>query len=145
MPRPSPLPSRASSQTSDQVGPAIAWLKGIGLRFDFLTMQFLTKSQPRLLPVGGGMALVEALAARPEALGIAIHYEATAERLKQDEDGRVTSLCPQQAGGATPPRRPGGGAGLRRLRQQCRDAGPLHRPACRLPAADLQGDEFQLL
>ena len=48
---------------------------------------------------------------------------------------------PQPAGRAAPPRRPGG-AGLRRVRGQCRDAGPLHRPARRLPAADLQGGNF---
>ena len=77
---------------ADQAGPTIAWLKGFGLRFDFLPTQFLTRSQPRLLPVGGGLALVEALAARAEALGVAIHYETTAERLERDEDGRVTGL-----------------------------------------------------
>jgi tricarballylate dehydrogenase len=77
---------------ADQAGPTIAWLKGFGLRFDFLPTQFLTTSQPRLLPVGGGLALVEGLAARAEALGVAIHYETTAERLEQDEDGRVTGL-----------------------------------------------------
>ena len=66
---------------ADQAGPTIAWLKGFGLRFDFLPTQFLTRSQPRLLPVGGGLALVEALAARAEALGVAIHYATTAERL----------------------------------------------------------------
>jgi hypothetical protein len=72
----------------------------------------------------------------------ATHYEATAERLRQDEDSRITDLLdwpsrPQQAEGTAPPRWPGGGAGLRRRRGQCQDAGPLHRPACRLPAADL--------
>ena len=77
---------------ADQAGPTIAWLKGLGVRFDFLPTQFLTKSQPRLLPVGGGLALVEALAARAEALGVTILYEATAERLEQDEAGRVTGL-----------------------------------------------------
>jgi tricarballylate dehydrogenase len=76
----------------DQAGPTIAWLKGFGLRFDFLPTQFLTKSQPRLLPVGGGLALVEGLAARAEALGVDILYETTAERLEQDEDGHVTGL-----------------------------------------------------
>jgi tricarballylate dehydrogenase len=77
---------------ADQAGPTIAWLKGFGLRFDFLPTQFLTKSQPRLLPVGGGLALVEGLAARAEALGVEILYDTTAERLEQDEDGRVTGL-----------------------------------------------------
>ena len=53
---------------ADNVPQTIAWLQSIGVRFDFLPTQFLTKSQPRLLPVGGGAALVEALAAKAEAL-----------------------------------------------------------------------------
>src|SRR5215210_3171033 len=56
---------------ADQAGPTIAWLKGFGLRFDFLPTQFLTKSQPRLLPVGGGQAVVDGLAAEAERLGVA--------------------------------------------------------------------------
>ncbi len=77
---------------ADQAGPTIAWLKGFGLRFDFLPTQFLTKSQPRLLPVGGGLALVEALAARAERLGVRFFYETTAQGLDLDEDRRVAGL-----------------------------------------------------
>src|SRR3954467_10362588 len=36
-------------------GPTVQWLKTFGLRFDFLPTQFLTRSQPRLLPIGGGL------------------------------------------------------------------------------------------
>src|SRR3954452_5379145 len=77
---------------ADQAGPTIAWLKGFGLRFDFLPTQFLTKSQPRLLPVGGGLARVEALAARADGLGVRFLYETTAHRLDLNEDGRVAGL-----------------------------------------------------
>jgi len=77
---------------AEQAGPTITWLKGFGLRFDFLPTQFLTKSQPRLLPVGGGLALVEGLAARAEALGVTFFYETTATRLDTDADNRVTGL-----------------------------------------------------
>jgi tricarballylate dehydrogenase len=77
---------------ADRAGPTIAWMKGFGVRFDFLPTQFLTKSQPRLLPVGGGLALVEALAARAEGLGVTFRYETTALRLEQDGDGRVCAL-----------------------------------------------------
>jgi hypothetical protein len=38
-----------------EAGPTIAGLKGLGVRFDFLPTRFLAKSQPRLLPVGGGL------------------------------------------------------------------------------------------
>ncbi len=81
-----------------QAGPTIQWLKGFGVRFDFLPTQFLTKSQPRLLPVGGGLALVEALAAEAERLGVEFLYETTADRLEQDEDGRVIALRARRHG-----------------------------------------------
>ena len=83
---------------ADAAGPTIAWLKGLGVRFDFLPTQFLTSCQPRLLPVGGGAALVEALAARADALGVAIHYETAARRLVTDEDGRIVGLEARYAG-----------------------------------------------
>ena len=75
-----------------EAGPTIQWIKGFGVQFDFLPTQFLTKSQPRLMPVGGGLALVEALAAQAERLGVEFFYEATADGLVQDEDGGVIAL-----------------------------------------------------
>ena len=80
---------------ADQAGPTIAWLETMGVRFDFLPTQFLTRSQPRLLPIGGGLAVVEALAARAEALGVHFFYEVTARRLEADADGRVHALIGQ--------------------------------------------------
>jgi tricarballylate dehydrogenase len=77
---------------ADMAGPTVAWMKGFGVRFDFLPTQFLTKSQPRLLPVGGGQALVDALAARAETLGVRFFYETTALSLQQDDGGAVTGL-----------------------------------------------------
>lgn len=77
---------------ADNVPQTIAWLQSIGVRFDFLPTQFLTKSQPRLLPVGGGQALVDALAAKAEALGVDFHYETTARELIVDEEGAVQGL-----------------------------------------------------
>ncbi len=77
---------------ADEAGPTIQWLEGFGLRFDFLPTQFLTKSQPRLLPVGGGRALVAGLAARAESLDVAFFYETTGTSLVRDEDGQVTGL-----------------------------------------------------
>ena len=77
---------------ANAAGPTVAWMKTMGVRFEFLPTQFLTKSQPRLLPVGGGLALVEALAARAQALGVTFLYETTAARLIQDEDGGVRGV-----------------------------------------------------
>jgi len=73
-------------------GPTIQWLKGFGVRFDFLPTQFLTKSQPRLLPIGGGLALLEALAARVNELGGKFFYQTTAQSLLQDDTGGVIGV-----------------------------------------------------
>lgn len=73
-------------------GATVQWLKRSGIRFDFLPTQFITKSQPRLLPVGGGLAMVEALVAAVERAGATILYETTATGLLQDDEGAVTGL-----------------------------------------------------
>jgi len=83
---------------ASSVPETVAWMQGFGVRFDFLPTQFLTKSQPRLLPVGGGLALVEALAARAEKLGVTFCYETTAAGLLLDEQGSVTGLVAVKRG-----------------------------------------------
>jgi tricarballylate dehydrogenase len=83
---------------ADEAGPTIQWLKRFGVRFDFLPTQFLTKSQPRLLPVGGGEALVQALAAEAERKGVTFHYETTAVRLELDAEGGVSGLVVRKHG-----------------------------------------------
>ena len=83
---------------AEQAGPTVAWLKTFSVRFDFLPTQFLTKSQPRLLPVGGGLALVEALAAEAERRGARMLYETTATGLLIGDDGRVGGVHCRSAG-----------------------------------------------
>ncbi len=83
---------------AEGAGPTVAWLTGLGVKFDFLPTQFLTRSQPRLLPIGGGLALVEAMAARAEKLGVRFFYETTAQRLLLDEDGGVVGLAARRGG-----------------------------------------------
>lgn len=87
------------SAFADAAGPTIQWLKGFGVRFDFLPTQFLTKAQPRLLPVGGGLALVEALAAAAEKMGATFAYETAATGLIQDRAGNVTGVRAVGKGG----------------------------------------------
>lgn len=77
---------------ADAAGPTVQWLKSFGLRFDFLPTQFLTKSQPRLLPIGGGLALVEALAAEAEKRGATFVYDTAATGLIRDEAGRIAGV-----------------------------------------------------
>ena len=87
------------STFADAAGPTIQWMKQFGLRFDFLPTQFLTKSQPRLLPVGGGLALIEALGAAAEKLGAKFEYETAANALVQDNDGAVVGVRASGKGG----------------------------------------------
>jgi tricarballylate dehydrogenase len=74
------------------VAPTIAWLKGFGVRFDFLPTYFITACQPRMAPIGGGLALVEALASWCESNGGAFFYRTTARALIQDPDGAVIGV-----------------------------------------------------
>jgi tricarballylate dehydrogenase len=83
---------------AERVPDTIRWLQTLGVRFDFLPTQFLTKTQPRLLPVGGGAALVEAMAARAEALGVEFFYETTARKLKLDDDEIVRGVVAHRVG-----------------------------------------------
>ena len=89
------------STFADAAGPTIQWLKQFGLRFDFLPTQFLTKSQPRLLPVGGGLALIEGLGAAAEKMGANFVYETAATGLIQDSNGAVTGVRATGKGGRT--------------------------------------------
>jgi tricarballylate dehydrogenase len=70
----------------------VQWLKSFGVRFDFLPTQFLTRSQPRLLPIGGGLALVETLAGAAEKLGGSFVYETAATSLVLDERGAIAGV-----------------------------------------------------
>jgi len=80
------------SSFAQAAGPTVQWLKSFGLRFDFLPTQFLTKSQPRLLPIGGGLALVEALATEAEKRGATLLYETAATSLIQDDAARIAGV-----------------------------------------------------
>jgi tricarballylate dehydrogenase len=74
------------------VGPTVAWLKSFGVKFDFLPTYFITACQPRMAPIGGGLALVEALAAWCEKAGTQFFYQTTARELVQNEAGAVTGV-----------------------------------------------------
>jgi tricarballylate dehydrogenase len=89
------------STFADSAGPTVQWMKQFGLRFDFLPTQFLTKSQPRLLPVGGGLALIEALGSAAEKMGAKFEYETALTGLIQDGDGAVVGARATGKGGRT--------------------------------------------
>ncbi len=74
---------------ADNVPEAMAWLKSFGVRFEMEATMFLTSSAPRMAPVGGGEAIVDALAGAAEREKIDFYYETTAKKLVLDEKGDV--------------------------------------------------------
>lgn len=76
------------STLSNQAGPTVQWLKSFGIRFDALPTYFVTAAAPRLMPVGGGLAMIETLHAHASDLGVKFIYETTATHLaRRDADG----------------------------------------------------------
>lgn len=71
----------------EHAGPTLRWLEQAGVRFEFLPTAFITTTTTRLLPVGGGLAIVEALTAACKAHGVRFRFESTAERLSTDSWG----------------------------------------------------------
>ena len=86
------------STFAQAAGPTIGWLKNFGVKFDFLPTYFITACQPRMAPIGGGLALVEALAGWCEANGAQFFYQTTARSLLQDARGAVVGIACLAAG-----------------------------------------------
>lgn len=79
------------STLAEKAGATLSWLTGFGVTFAPLPTPFLTTSTTRISPVGGGLALVEALTAAATERGVRMLFETTARRLVTD--GRaVTGL-----------------------------------------------------
>ncbi|WP_417623131.1 FAD-dependent oxidoreductase [Parasphingorhabdus sp.] len=76
---------------ADNAGLTLRWLESAGLRFDFLPTAFITTTTTRLLPVGGGLAMVETLTAACKAKGVEFRFETTAQNLLMAR-GRITGL-----------------------------------------------------
>lgn len=67
-----------------QAGPTLRWIKDFGVAFAALPTSFPTTSTTRLMPVGGGLALVDALTAAARERGVAFHFDTTARGLVLD-------------------------------------------------------------
>lgn len=76
----------------ENAGPTLRWVESKGVEFDYLPTMFLTSTRPRLLPVGGGRAIIDTLSLRARALGVEIIYETTAWDLTLNESGAVDGL-----------------------------------------------------
>ncbi|MEU6482216.1 FAD-binding protein [Streptomyces sp. NPDC047017] len=79
--------------------PTMEWLEAQGVEMISGPTYFLTSKGPRLMPAGGGGAIVDRLCARVAELGGTIEYEATATALRRDEDGTVHGVVGTDAGG----------------------------------------------
>lgn len=77
---------------ADAAGPTLRWLESAGLKFDFLPTAFLTTTTTRLLPVGGGLAIVETLTERCKSAGVTFRFETTARDLVTGPDGAIAGL-----------------------------------------------------
>ncbi|MCM3767795.1 FAD-binding protein [Neobacillus niacini] len=86
---------------AENAGSTLRWVEEKGVQFDYLPTMFLTSSKPRLLPVGGGRAIVDTLSRRAAGLGVEIIYEATAWKLLLDEAAAVNGLMVRVKGGAS--------------------------------------------
>jgi tricarballylate dehydrogenase len=64
-----------------QAGPTLRWLSGFGVSFSALPTPFPTTSTSRMAPVGGGLALVEALTKAAITREIPFYFETTARAL----------------------------------------------------------------
>lgn len=86
---------------SEDAGSTLRWVEEQGVDFDYLPTMFLTSNKPRLLPVGGGRAIIDTLARRAGGLGAEIIYDATAWQLLLNEEGAVNGLRVRVEGGSS--------------------------------------------
>ncbi|GGE51437.1 tricarballylate dehydrogenase [Agaricicola taiwanensis] len=77
---------------AEKAGPTLQWLKQFGITYSDMASYLITQSTTRISPVGGGWALVEALGKAAEDLGVQFFYETTADKLIQDDEGRIVGL-----------------------------------------------------
>jgi tricarballylate dehydrogenase len=73
---------------------ALKWLEGFGVTFDYLPLYFLSQSTTRMGPIGGGLALIEALGAYVDAHAdeIQVLYETSARALLINDKGSVVGV-----------------------------------------------------
>lgn len=77
--------------------PAVVWLESHGVAFE--RIPYYLAASPRYRPVGGGAALVAALARAVEAAGVRVRHDFDASALAADADGSITGLTGKNAAG----------------------------------------------
>lgn len=89
------------STFAENAGPTLQWLKSFGVRFDFLPSYLITTCTTRLAPIGGGLALVEALGDWVEAHGVDVRYQTSARELIHNQTGAVVGIVAVTKGNQT--------------------------------------------
>lgn len=79
------------STLADSAGDTLSWLMSFGVRIEALPTYFPTTSTTRIAPIGGGLALIEALRDGCERLSVDFRYQCTASCLVVRE-GRVVGV-----------------------------------------------------
>jgi tricarballylate dehydrogenase len=77
---------------------AMEWIQGQGVRFQRRATYFVTASRPRMMPVGGGEAIVRELTRAAVDFGVQIRYRTRAVDLQQNGQGFTVSC---ESNGAT--------------------------------------------
>lgn len=83
----------------EHAGPTLRWMERAGVHFEALPTAFITTATTRLLPVGGGLAIVESLTAACKARGVDFRFETTAHGLSMGGTG-IDGLMVKARGGA---------------------------------------------
>jgi tricarballylate dehydrogenase len=76
---------------------AVTWLESHGVAFE--QIPYYLAASPRFRPVGGGAALVAALARAVETAGVRVRHDFDASALASDANGSITSLRGKNAAG----------------------------------------------
>lgn len=85
---------------ADRAEPTIDWLRTHGVEFEQPDESlFVTSNRQRILPVGGGLSIIENLLADARDAGVEVHFETTAEDLVRDKRGEIEGLLTRGADG----------------------------------------------
>ncbi len=84
---------------ADEAPATVQWVERHGVAFH-APGYYLSAGPPRIQPVGGGAAIVDALARAAKAASVEFRYDCRAERLVRGADGEISGLEVRGAGGA---------------------------------------------
>lgn len=71
----------------DELPAAMDWIQSHGVRFHRRATYFVTASKPRMMPVGGGEALVRSLTEACAQVGVEVRYESAVQAIERSEAG----------------------------------------------------------